>query len=110
MLSELSEYFTDMFIMLLGVIREDQNVIEINNNSNVKKILEDVIHETLGSGRCISQTKGHDMPFKRAIASTESGLPFVTFSYVDQVISMSEVKGSVDTMMSMPDFYPWKLH
>ena len=69
MLLELLDYFVDMFSMFLGVIREDQDVIEIDNDSNIEKIFEDVVHETLESGRCINQTKGHDTPFNRAIAS-----------------------------------------
>ena len=51
MLLEASEYFMDMFAMIFGVVRED--IIEIDNNSDVEKVSEDVIHETLKGCRCI---------------------------------------------------------
>ena len=54
MLLEMLEYFMDMFTMIFGVVREDQNIIEIDNDSNIKEILEDVIHKMLKSCRCIS--------------------------------------------------------
>ena len=49
------------------------------------------------SGRCIRKTKWHNKPFKRTIASSESSLPFVTFGNADKMISVSEIKGSIDT-------------
>ena len=53
-LSEMSEYFADMFMMIFGIVREYQNIIKIDNDGNIKEILEDVVHKMLKSCRCIS--------------------------------------------------------
>ena len=54
MLSEMSEYFADMFTMIFGIVRKDQNIIGIDDDGNIEKVFEDVIHEMLKSCRCIS--------------------------------------------------------
>ena len=49
-------------------------------------------------GGCIGKSERHDKPFKQAVVSVEGSpsLPFVTFSDVYKVISMSEVKFGVE--------------
>ena len=42
----------------------------------VKEVAKDVIHETLESGGSVGKSEGHNQPFKRTIAGTESGFPF----------------------------------
>ena len=52
-LLELSEHFVDMFMMIFGVVGEDQDIIKIDNDYNIKEVLEDVVHEMLKSCSCI---------------------------------------------------------
>ncbi len=40
--------------------------------------------------------KRHDTPFKGAIAGPEGCFPFITFSYMYEMISMSKIKFGVD--------------
>ena len=50
----------------------------------------------LEGGGCIGKSERHDKPFKRAIASAEGSFPFITFSNVYKVISMSEINFGVE--------------
>jgi hypothetical protein len=58
---------------------------------------KDFIHVTLEGGGCIGKSERHDKPFKRAVMSEEGSLPFITFSNVYKVISMSEVNFGVES-------------
>ena len=37
---------------------------------------------------CISKTKGHNTPFKRAVAGGEGGFSFITFTDSNKVVGM----------------------
>ena len=50
--------------------------------------------ESCGS---IGKSKGHNEPFKRTIAGSESGFPFITIRNMDEVIGVSEINGGIDT-------------
>ena len=91
MLSEVSENFSDMASVFFLGVGVDEYVIKVHQYTNIKQVAKDIIHEALESGRCISKSKRHYVPFKGAIASPESRLPFVTFSDSDQMVSMPEV-------------------
>ena len=51
----------------------------------------------LESCRSIGKSEGHNKPFKRTIAGSESGFPFITVRNMDEVIGMSEINGGIDT-------------
>ena len=86
-----------MFFVFFGVVGIDQDAVKVNDDTDIEQITKNVVHETLEGCRSIGETKRHDEPLKGTIASMESGLPFITFSNADKVISMSEIKGSIDT-------------
>ena len=50
----------------------------------------------LESGRCIGESERHYTPFKGAVASLESCLPFVTLLDSDQMVGMLEVDFQID--------------
>ena len=79
----LTKDFFDMLSIISYVIRIDQNIIEIDYYSYIKKARENVIHEMLEDSGSIGKTKGYDRPFKGSIVDMECGLLFVTFSNVD---------------------------
>jgi hypothetical protein len=79
MLPESVEDFFDMLFVLGHIIRVDQDVIKVDNDTDVEEVAEDVVHEVLEGHRGIGKSKGHYQPFKRAIASAEGGLLFFTF-------------------------------
>ena len=69
-----------MSLMLGHVFGINEDVVEVDDDANVEEVTENVIHEALESGGGVRKSEGHNKPFKRAIASMESGLPFLTIS------------------------------
>ena len=51
----------------------------------------------LESCRSIGKSEGYNKPFKRTIAGSERGFPFITICNTDKVIGMSEVNSGIDT-------------
>ena len=91
MLSEALENFSDMALVFFLRVGVDEYVIEVHQYTNIEQVAEDVIHEALESSGCIGESERHYMPFKGAIASLESCLPFVALSDSDQMVGMLEV-------------------
>ena len=91
-LSESSEYLSDMFPVVIKIIGVDQNVVQINENTYIQEIRENIIHKTLKSGRGIGKSEGHNTPLKRAILSAECSFPFITFTDPDKMIGMPDVR------------------
>jgi hypothetical protein len=96
MLSEASEYFTDVFLVVFWVVWIDKDVIEINHNGYIEHVRKDVIDKMLESSRSIGQSERHNEPFKRAIASAERGLPFISRANANKMISVAKVDLRVD--------------
>ena len=51
-----------------------------------------IIHQVLESSRGIAEAEGHDFVFKKAVLGPEGGLPFLSWSYPEQMVSM---KGAI---------------
>ena len=58
------QYQFDMLSMLFFSVRKDKNVININYNKLIQKLMKNSIHQALKSGRGIGETKGHDQILK----------------------------------------------
>ena len=86
-----------MFLVLGKIVRVDEDIVQINSNTNIKKILENIIHEALESGGSVGKAEGHDKPFKGAIAGPEGSLPFVSSGDPDKVVGVTEINLGVDT-------------
>ena len=63
-LAETLEYFFYILVMFRHVIRVDDYIIQIDYNTDIQKIRENVVHELLEGHRSISKTKGYYRPFK----------------------------------------------
>ena len=92
--SERSEDLVDIFTAF-HVVQVDDNVLQINKDTYIEHVGEDVVHEALKSCQCISQTKGHNTPFKGAVVGAECGFPFVTFTDLNEVVGMLQVNFSI---------------
>ena len=77
--------------MLRHIIRVNEDIIKVNDNTDIEHICEDFIHVTLESSRHVGKSEGHHKPFKRAVASAECSFPFVTVCDVDKVVRMSKI-------------------
>src|SRR6266481_1795226 len=95
-LSESCEDSSDVVAVFLDRVREDQDVIEVNNDEEVGHVLENIVHEVLKSSRGIGESHGHDQELKRAIACSECGLPLMTSSDADIVVACMQIKLGVD--------------
>jgi hypothetical protein len=60
----------------------------------MKKKTEDVIHETLESGRGIAQDKGHDQELIVTLMSLTDSLRNVFFFHADLVVDRTKIKFS----------------
>ena len=58
------KYFFYMPVMFRHVIWVDEYIIQIDHNTNIQKIRENVVHELLKSHKSISKTEEYYRPFK----------------------------------------------
>ncbi len=65
-----------LFALTLSV---DEDVIEIHYYKDVELLGQNLIDVTLKRGRCIGQSKRHDLVLEMAVAGPESRLSFVAF-------------------------------
>ena len=63
-LVETLEYFFYMPVMLGHVIRVDEYIIQIDHNTDIQKVRENVVHKLLEGCGSIDKAKGHYRPFK----------------------------------------------
>jgi len=63
-LVETLEYFFHMPVMLGHVIQIDKYIIQIDHDTDIQKIGENVIHELLKGHKSIGKTEGYYRPFK----------------------------------------------
>ena len=63
-LVETLEYFFHIPVMLRHVIRVDEYIIQIDHDTDIQNIRENVVHESLESRGSIGKTKEHYRPFK----------------------------------------------
>jgi len=63
-LAEMLEYFFHMLVMLGHVIRVDEYIIQIDHDTDIQNIRENVVHESLESYGSIGKAEGYYRPFK----------------------------------------------
>jgi len=63
-LAETLEYFFHMSVMFRHVIRVDEYIIQIDHDTDIQKVGENVIHKLLEGRRSIGKAKEHYRPFK----------------------------------------------
>ena len=57
--SETSEYLPDMFTMEFRIVGVDEDIIQVDNNTDIEHVREDIVHESLKSGRSICESERH---------------------------------------------------
>ena len=58
--SETLEYLPDMVTMEFWIVGVDEDIIQVDNNTDIEHVGEDIVHESLKSGRSIRESKRHD--------------------------------------------------
>ncbi|MBW0517769.1 hypothetical protein O181_057484 [Austropuccinia psidii MF-1] len=74
---------SEMFFLRLG---KDHNVIQINHNINIKKIIENIIDKILKRGSRIGGSKRHNQILITAIFSLQTGQVLINLLDSEQVI------------------------
>ena len=90
------EYFFYMLVMLGHVIQVDEYIIQIDHNTDIQKVRENVVHELLEDHGSIGKAKGHYRPFKWFIACPKGGFLFIAVSNANQMVSMAKIYLWVD--------------
>jgi hypothetical protein len=71
----------------------NKNVIHIDDNVSGSNFFpEDGVHHCLEGGRGISEAKKYDQRFEKSSIGFECSFPFITFFYLDIVISPPDIK------------------
>ena len=63
-LVETLEYFFNILVMFGHIIQVDEYIIQIDHDTDIQEIGENVIYELLKGRRSIGKTEGHYRPFK----------------------------------------------
>ena len=77
-----------MFLLRLG---EDEDIVEVDDDEDVRHIGEDVVHQTLERSRGVGKSEGHDEIFEASVAGLEGCLPLVTLGDPEEVVSAAEI-------------------
>jgi len=89
-------YFFYIPVMFGHVIWVDEYIIQIDHDTDIQKIRENVVHELLEGYGSIDKTERHYRPFKWSIAYPKGSLPFITIGDVNQIVSMEKIYFWVD--------------
>ena len=63
-LAEILEYFFYMPVMFRHVIRVDKYIIQIDYDTDIQKVRENIVHELLEGHGSIGKTERYYRPFK----------------------------------------------
>ncbi len=78
-----------LFAFALGV---DEDVIEIYYHKIVKLLCQDLVNITLKCGRCVGQSKRHDLIFEVTIAGSKGRLLFIAFPDPHLMVGIGQIK------------------
>jgi hypothetical protein len=92
MLLESSEDLLDLALMISHVFGVDKDVVEVDDDTDVEHIAEDVVHEVLECGWRISEAERHDKVFEMTVAGAEGGFPLIAFFDAEKVITRSQIE------------------
>lgn len=96
-LPELPKDFPNVFLVRLGVVGIDEDIVEIDDDIDINHVREDFIDESLPCGRSISETEGHDVPFVGTPSGAKGSLPFIALIDPDEMVGMFKVDFGVDS-------------
>ncbi len=81
-----------LYMLFALVLSVDEDVIEVHYHENVKLLCQDLVDSTLERGRCVDQSKKHDLIFEVTIAGPESRLPFIAFPDLHSMVSIGQIE------------------
>ena len=90
--AESLEDLLDMLLVGSLVLRVNEDVIQVDNDANIKEISKDCIDKLLECCRGVGYTEWHNEPFIGAIVCVERHFPLITLSDADQMVCVPEVQ------------------
>jgi hypothetical protein len=63
MMSESSEDFSYLSLVLFFIIGVDEDVVQVYKDADIEQVRKDVIHKPLKCSQSIGKSKRHDTPF-----------------------------------------------
>ncbi len=93
MLLKLLQYLSNgLHVLLAFAFGIDEAVIKVYYHENVELLYQDCVDIVLERGRCIGQSKRHNLVFKVAIVGLESRLPFIAFFDPHLILGIGQIK------------------
>ena len=80
-----------MLLVFSFILTIDQDVIDVDNDTDVEERLEDVLNQGLEGGWGVGKSKGHDLVLVVAISSTECSLLYIILVNLDLIITPAKV-------------------
>ena len=80
---EMSEDISDMFVVQVHVLGVDEDVVKIDNDTDVEHVSKNSVDKLLESCRGVGQAKRHYQPFIGSILCVEGSLPLIAWSDPD---------------------------
>ena len=81
----------DVLCMILVVSAINQDIIDVDNHTNIKKGFQDILDQGLESGGCIGESKRHDLILVMAISRAKCSFFDVILVDPNLVVSPSKV-------------------
>ncbi len=78
-----------LFALTLGV---NEDIIEVYYHENVELFCQDLIDVALKRGRCVGQSKRHDLIFEVTIAGPKGRLSFIAFSDPYSIVGIDQIE------------------
>ena len=79
-------------VLFAFTLTEDENVIKIHYHENVKLFGQDLIDVALKRGRCVGQSKRHNLVLEMVIAGLKGRLPFIVFLDPHLILGIGQIK------------------
>jgi hypothetical protein len=81
------------------VIGVDKDVVQVNDDVNIKQVGEERVKKSLESRRSIGEAFWDDSEVVRSIASLKRSFGLIALSNPEKMVSMSEIKFGIDTCL-----------
>jgi hypothetical protein len=94
------EYFADMFGVILWVIRVDEDVVKVDDDTNVEHVVENIVDEALEGRGSVGKPERHYAPLKGSVSCAEGGFPFISVGDPDKVVRVPEIYFGVDARVA----------
>ena len=78
--------------MIQGVVGKYEYVVEVDSASDIKKVVEDGIHERLEGGGGVREAEGHNKAFIKAPSCPECGVLLGAGCNTEEIEGSAQVK------------------